>query len=99
MAVAFSPERSTPMHAPSPLSETAMSPGSRSAEGTRLHGRRLVIARAVWVAAVVFTLSIFLLGLPAYFAQLHTFSTVVTGRYGYWQLTPCTAPAPQNLGL
>src|SRR5260370_1442071 len=87
------------MHAPSPLSETAMSPGSRSAEGTRLHGRRLVIARVVWVAVVVFTLSIFLLSLPAYFAQLQTVCTGVTCVYAYGQLTPGTAQALQNLGL
>src|SRR5260370_923753 len=87
------------MHAPSPLSETAMSPGSGSAEGTRLHGRRLVIARVVWVAVVVFTLSIFLLSLPAYFAQLQTVCTGVTCVYAYGQLTPGTAQALQNLGL
>ena len=87
------------MHAPSPLSETAMSPGSRSAKGTRLHGRRLVLARVVWVAVVVFTLSIFLLSLPAYFAQLQSVCVGVTCVYAYGQLTPGTAQAIQNLGL
>ena len=76
-----------------------MSPGSRSAKGTRLHGRRLVLARVVWVAVVVFTLSIFLLSLPAYFAQLQTICAGDTCVYAYGQLTPGTARAIQNLGL
>ena len=87
------------MHAPSPLSETAMSRGSRSAEGIRLYGRRLVLARIVWVAVVVFTLSIFMLSLPAYFAQLQTVCVGDTCVYAYGQLTSGTAQALQNLGL
>ena len=87
------------MHAPSPLSETAMSPGSLGTEGTRLHGRWLVIVRIVWVAVVVFTLSIFILSLPAYFAQLQTVCVGDTCVYAYGQLTPGTAQALQNLSL
>jgi len=87
------------MHAPSPLSETAMSPGSLGTEGTRLHGRWLVIVRIVWVAVVVFTLSIFILSLPAYFAQLQTVCVCDTCVYAYGQLTPGTAQALQNLSL
>ena len=87
------------MNAPTPLSETRVSPGLHSAEGTRLHGRLLVIARVVWVAVVVFSLSIFLLSLPAYVAQLQTVCTGVTCVYAYGQLTPGTAQALQNLGL
>ena len=81
------------------LTETTNSRSSRSAEGTRLHGRRLVLARVVWVAVVVFTLSIFLLSLPAYFAQLQTVCVGDTCVYAYGQLTPGTAQALQNLGL
>ncbi len=81
------------------LTETTKNRSSRSAEGTRLHGRRLVLARVVWVAVVVFTLSIFMLSLPAYFAQLQTVCTGVTCVYSYGQLTPGTAQALQNLGL
>jgi hypothetical protein len=87
------------MHAPSRLPETSVSPGSRIVEGTRLHGRRLVLARVVWVALVVFTLSIFMLSLPAYFAQLQTVCVGDTCVYAYGQLTPGTAHALQNLGL
>src|SRR5260370_20534327 len=81
------------------LTETTKSRSSRGAEGTRLHGRRLVLARVVWVGVVVFTLSIFLLSLPAYFAQLQTVCVGVTCVYAYGQLTPGTAQALQNLGF
>jgi hypothetical protein len=87
------------MHVQPSLMETTISRSSRGAEGTRLHGRRLVLARGVWVAVVVFTLSIFLLSLPAYFAQLQTVCVSDTCVYAYGQLTPGTAQALQNLGL
>src|ERR1700680_3176803 len=100
MGVAFSLERrSTRMHVQPSLTETTKSRSSRSAEDTRLHGRRLVLARVVWVAVVVFTLSIFLLSLPAYFAQLQTVCVSDTCVYAYGQLTPGTAQALQHLGL
>jgi hypothetical protein len=87
------------LNAPSPLSETTVSPGLHSTEGTRLHGRLLIIARVVWVALVVFTLSIFMLNLPAYFAQLQTVCVGDLCFYTYGQLTPGTAQALQNVGL
>lgn len=87
------------MNAPSPLAETTVSAGSCSIKSTRLHGRWLVCARVVWVVVVVFTLSIFLLSLPAYFAQLQTVCVGDTCVYAYGQLTPGTAQALQNLGL
>ena len=87
------------MHVQPSLTETTRSHSSRSAEGTRLHGRRLVLARVVWVAVVVFTLSIFIASLPAYFAQLQTVCVGDTCIYAYGQLTPGTAQALQNLGL
>ena len=87
------------MHGQPSLTETTKSRGSRSAEGTRLHGRWLVIVRIVWVAVVVFTLSIFMLSLPAYFVQLQTVCAGDTCVYAYGQLTPGTAQALHNLGL
>ncbi len=87
------------MHVQPSLMEITKSRSSRSAEDTRLHGRRLVLARVVWVAVVVFTLSIFLLSLPAYFAQLQTICVSDTCVYAYGQLTPGTARALQNLGF
>src|ERR1700694_3414582 len=100
MGVAFSlGRRSTRMHVQPSLTETTKSRSSRSTEDTRLHGRRLLLARVVSVAVVVFTLSIFLLSLPAYFAQLQTVCVGDTCVYAYGQLTPGTAQALQNLGL
>ena len=87
------------MHVQPSLMETTKSRSSRSAEDTRLHGRRLVLARVVWLVVVVFTLSIFTLSLPAYFAQLQTVCAGVTCVYAYGQLTPGTSQALQNLGL
>jgi hypothetical protein len=64
-----------------------------------LHGHWLALARIVWVAVVIFTLSIFLLGLPAYFAQLQTVCAGDMCVYAYGQLTPGTVLALENLGL
>jgi hypothetical protein len=58
-----------------------------------------VFARIVWMAVVVFSLSIFIASLPAYVAQLQTVCTGVTCVYAYGQLTPGSAQALQNLGL
>jgi len=53
----------------------------------------------VWVAVVIFTLSIFIASLPAYVAQLQTVCAGDTCVYAYGQLTPGTAQALQNLGF
>ena len=89
------------MHVQPSLAETTKSHSSRGrgAEGTRLYGRWRVLARIVWVAVVVFTLSIFVLSLPAYFAQLQTICVGATCVYAYGRLTPGTAQALQHLGL
>lgn len=78
--------------------DTSNSIDSNSAT-TRLTGAFLIIARVVWLAVFVFTLSIFIASLPAYFAQLHTVCAGLTCVYSYGQLTPGTAQALQNLGL
>ena len=87
------------MHVQPSLTETTRSRSSHGTVGTHLHGRRLIIARVVWVAVVVFALSIFMLSLPAYFTQLQTVCTGDTCVYSYGQLTSGTAQALQNLGL
>src|SRR5579863_3975301 len=87
------------MHVQPPLTETTRGRDSRGAEGMRLHGRWLVLARIVWVVVVVFTLSIFLLSLPAYYAQLQTVCAGNTCVEAFGQLTLGTAQALQNLGF
>src|SRR5260221_3885242 len=81
------------------LTETTKNRSSRSAEGTRLHGRRLVLARVVGVAVVVVAQNSCMLTLPAYCAQLQTVCTGVTCVCSDGQLTPGTAQSLQNLGL
>ena len=81
------------------MAETTIGPGLRSTVSTRLHGHWLVSARVVWVVVVVFSLSIFIASLPAYYVQLQTICSGVTCAYSYGQLTPGTAQALQNLGL
>ena len=87
------------MNAPSLLSETKVSGGLRSSEGTRLHGPWLVLARVVWVALIVFTVGIFVISLPVYFAQLQTVCVGDLCVYRYGRLTPGTAKALQDLGF
>ncbi len=52
--------------------KTTMSSERQSEAGTRLYGRRLVIARTVWLALVALTLGFFVAGLPAYYQQVQT---------------------------
>jgi hypothetical protein len=87
------------LHAPPPKSNTSGSNGSHNVDGTRLHGGWLISARIVWVAVVVFSLSIFIASLPAYFTQLQTVCGGDTCVYSYGQLTPGSAQTLQNLGL
>ncbi|HEX9133393.1 MAG TPA: hypothetical protein VF844_13970 [Ktedonobacteraceae bacterium] len=67
------------------------------APGTRLHGRKLILARIVWVAAVTLIVAPFLARLPAYYTALQTVCTGAT--CGYAQPTPDSAQAMQRLGL
>jgi len=78
------------MHVRPSLTETTRSRSPRSAESTRLYGRRLVLARVVWVAVVVFTLSIFLASLPAYVGCFRGW------RHRFFERLPgsCLLPSP-----
>jgi hypothetical protein len=67
------------------------------APDTRLRGRRLILARVVWVAVVTLIVVPFLARLPAYYTALQT---VCTGALcGSAQPTPDSAQAIQRLGL
>jgi signal transduction histidine kinase len=67
-----------------------------SASATRLRGRRLLLARALWLSAVFVTLAIFIGSLPVYVAQLHTpcMGTACT----YQRLTAGQVQLLQELG-
>jgi hypothetical protein len=64
---------------------------------TRLHGRRLLLARMIWLTLVVLTLSVCLASLPEYFTELHTVCRLAVCSYG--QLSPDTLVALEHLGL
>jgi hypothetical protein len=63
------------------------------AEGTRLSGRRLVVARAAWLLLFVSVLASFATGVPDFFASLSRVSAVNGA------LTPGAAEALQRLGI
>jgi len=67
------------------------------APDTHLRGRRLILARVVWVAVVTLIVALFLARLPAYYTALQT---VCTGAVcGSAQPTLDSAQALQKLGL
>jgi hypothetical protein len=53
---------------------TAIGPNAQPASDTRLHGLRLVLARAVWVAVAVFEVGLFVASLPRLYAGNSTFA-------------------------
>src|SRR5438034_9200693 len=67
------------------------------APDTRLRGRRLILARVVWVAAVTLIVVPFLAKLLANYTFLQTICTGAT--CGLGQPTPDSAQAIQKLGL
>src|SRR5215470_523808 len=64
---------------------------------TRLRGRRLILARVVWVAAVTLIVALFLARLPAYSTALQIVCTAAA--CANTQSTPDSAQALQKLGL
>jgi hypothetical protein len=62
-----------------------------------LRGRWLLLARAAWVAAVVFTLVLFVAATPAFLTELRTPCEGATCRW--YQLTPTLAQALREFGL
>jgi signal transduction histidine kinase len=70
---------------------------ARSESGTRLRGRRLILARVAWVTVVSLIMALFLVRLPAYYTALQTVCTYPA--CGYVQPTLDTAQALEKLGL
>ena len=64
---------------------------------TRLRGRRLILARVAWIAAVTLIVALFLARFPAHYTLLQTVCTGAT--CGFAQPTPDSAQALQKLGL
>ena len=87
---------STPLNdvfVPSPATRSSDRSG---APDTRLRGRRLILARVVWVTVVSLLVALFLARLPAYYTALQT---VCTGAMCGAQPTPDSAQVLQKLGL
>jgi hypothetical protein len=85
------------MNRPSASAQIAVSDEQRSDTETRLFGRRLILARVAWVAVVTLLMALFLVMLPAYYAQLQTVCTGAT--CAILQPTPDSALAMQKFGL
>jgi len=88
---------STPLNDSFVPSQATRSSDRSGAPDTRLRGRRLILARVVWVAVVTLLVALFLATLPAYYTLLQTVCTGAT--CGSAQPTPDSAQALQKLGL
>jgi hypothetical protein len=64
---------------------------------TRLHGRRLLLARIVWFALVALTLGIYMASLPDYVTELQTVCRLAACSLG--QLSPDQVMTLQHFGL
>ena len=88
---------STPLNDALIPSQATRSSDRSGTPDTRLHGRRLILGRVVWVAVITLIVALFLATLPAYYTLLQT---VCTGAMcGAVQPTPDSAQAMQKLGL
>jgi len=88
---------STPLNDAFVPNQATRSSDQSGAPGTRLRGRRLILARVVWVTVVTLIVVPFLARLPAYSTALQTVCTGAT--CGPAQPTPDSAQAMQKLGL
>jgi hypothetical protein len=88
---------SIPLNDADVLSKVTRSSHRSGAPRTRLRGRRLILARVVWLVVVSLIVALFLARLPAYYTALQN---VCTGAAcGGARPTPDSALAMQKLGL
>ncbi len=85
------------MNPSSVSTQATLSVRQDSTDDRRLHGRWLILARAVWFTLVIFTLGIFFASLPVYLAQLQTPCAGTT--CWYTQLSPGQVGALKRIGL
>jgi hypothetical protein len=73
---------------------------STSKQSIRLHGRTLVILRALWVLIVLFETGVLLVNLPTFVSVLHTACSDPTGvNCNYMQLRSAQLPALAHYGF
>ena len=75
----------------------AGTPPDRSTNASRLSGRSLILARAVWIVIALAAASLFIVSIPAEFAQLRTPCPTAACPTG--QLPPAGLRALEDLGL
>jgi hypothetical protein len=81
-------------------SQATRSSERSGAPDTRLHGRRLLIARVIWVVIAVLTLALLIASIPTYFASLHVLCTGASATCSNsGQLTPNGLQAFHAVGL
>jgi hypothetical protein len=80
-----------------PQRATTKVAGRKSAPATVLHGRRLLIARATWVALATLSLGLFVASVPFAYAQYGTLCEGV--QCNYFQLSPEDAKVLDGWGL
>ncbi|MFL5800884.1 MAG: histidine kinase [Roseiflexaceae bacterium] len=90
------------MNRPFVSTPSAMAPDRPEPAGTRLRGRRLLLARAAWLAVAAAALGLFTAGVPAEFAQLQVVCPSggnCPPQDGIGQLSPDGLRALHDLGL
>jgi hypothetical protein len=85
------------MQHPSLSMQTTSSNEQRDEESTRLHHRRLVLARIIWGVLVAFALGLFVVSLQGFIAQFQTLCT--GGACNSGQLSPDALTTLQHVGL
>lgn len=88
---------STPIKDSAVLSRAKRISDRSGAPRTRLSGRRLILARVVWLAVVSLLVVLFLARLPAFYTALHT--VCIADSCGFAQPSLENALALQKLGL
>jgi hypothetical protein len=66
---------------------------------TRLRGRKLILARVIWIAAVTLIVALFLAMLPTYYTALQTVCIGGMATCGGFQPTPDSAQFLQRFGI
>src|SRR5438045_6650804 len=90
--------RSIHMHLPHTSIRSRVSAKLRGEVDTHLRDRWLLIARIAWVAVVVLTLAVFIVGLPVYFTKLQTACVGAAACALNGALNPTDIRALQSLG-
>src|SRR5438034_6339484 len=87
---------STPINDALVPGQATRSSDRSGAPGTRLRGRRLILARVCWIGIAIFYLGMFAVSLPGLVMQLQT---TCTSSCADWQLSPDAVRTLEHAGL